>query len=104
MLWLVSAISLFVIMATCMLGVFTPSYIFNDNLFQRLGMTGMFFFSLPKFLMVVEQQSLQTNCLPALPQVLGHVGTALFCLGTMWHVIRRRRGIYRQVHMINTIL
>jgi hypothetical protein len=89
-MWIVSAVSLFIVIASCTLGVFLPQRIFADNLAQRVGMTGVVFFCLPRFLQIMDTHTLTAVCFPAEAQLMGHVGMALYCLGVGWKVFRHR--------------
>lgn len=95
-MWIVSVISLFIVMVCCTLGVFAPKRIYADNLLQRLGMTGIVFFCLPRFLQLLQMQTLTSVCMPAEAQVMGHVGMALYCIGTTTKVLLHhyRRGLW----------
>lgn len=90
-MWIISAVSLFIVIASCTLGVFLPDRIFADNLPQRIGLTGITFFCLPRFLQIVQSQALSGHCFPVEAQLMGHVGMALYCVGTCWKVFRHRR-------------
>lgn len=100
-MWLVSATCLIIVITCCTLGVFSRA--FADNMAQRLGMIGIVFFSLPRLLMILKAQEVSGVCMPVDAQVLGHVGMALYCLGTAGKVIRFRffkRGMldgFRQI-------
>jgi hypothetical protein len=89
-MWLISAVSLFIVITSCTLGVFLPDRIFADNLAQRIGMIGVALFSLPRFLLLLKTQTLTAVCIPLEAQLMGHVGMALYCLGTMWKIFRHR--------------
>jgi hypothetical protein len=89
-MWWVSAVSLFIIMISCAAGAFAPKEIFNDNPAQRIGMAGVFFFALPRFIQLMERQEFTANCMSASAQLAGHVGLALYCVGTAIKVMRHK--------------
>jgi len=81
--WL-SGASLLIVMAGCLAGVFLPARYYDDNLFQRVGMSGLFMFSLARFDQLVRLGELTGNCVPVSTQLCGHVGLAMLVLGTAW--------------------
>lgn len=93
-MYLISVISLSIVMGCCLCGIFSNS--FHDNLAQRLGMVGIFLFSLPRWIQLLQTQELTSVCMPADAQVLGHVGLALYCVGTTFKVLKHRPR--RRVH------
>lgn len=84
-MFVVSAVSLFIVMVACAWGVCAPRRIFDDNIPQRVGMAGVFFFALPRFIALLEN-GFTANCMPASAQLLGHVGMALYSIGTAYKV------------------
>lgn len=87
-MWIISATSLAIIMICCTAGVFAPKHVFADSALQRLGMIGVALFCLPRFLQLLHTQTLTSSCMPADAQLMGHVGLALYCVGTAFKVIR----------------
>lgn len=90
-MWIVSAVSLIVIVVSCTVGVFAPRALYDDNLLQRVGMSGMVFFCLPRLMMILDEQALSARCMPATAQLLGHVGVACYCVGVWIETLRNRR-------------
>jgi hypothetical protein len=84
--WIVSAVSLSITMGLCVAGVLTPKALYDANLFQRLGMAGMFAFSWPRLVQLFETHTITGNCMPVSAQVCGHVGIALYATGTAFKV------------------
>lgn len=88
-MWVVSAVSLAVVMLLCVLGVFLPRRCYHGNLAQCLGMIGVFMFSWPKFASLVVHQHITSVVMPVSAQIAGHVGLALYALGTAYVEWRR---------------
>lgn len=83
-------------MVLCAVGIFAPARIYDDSLLQRLGMSGMFFFCFGRFRQLIEVGSMTGNCLPISVQLVGHVGLAIFAIGTAWraaHDYRKRASL-----------
>lgn len=96
-MWLVSALCLTVTMTLCVVGIFGPKAWYDDNLLQRLGMTGIFGICWPRLSQLLELQQLTNNCMPASAQLAGHIGFALFAVGLAWkarqdYVAKRASG------------
>ncbi len=89
-MWLVSAISLSVTMLLCVVGVFIPRTYYDDNLAQRLGMVGVFLFCWPRLVQLLERQEITGYVMPVTAQVFGHVGLALFAVGTAYKAWKHR--------------
>lgn len=89
-MWVVSVVSLAVTMILCLVGVFIPPRFYDDNLAQRIGMAGVFTVCWPRFWHLIDNQGFVGNCLPVAAQVLGHVGLALFALGTAYKAWKYR--------------
>jgi hypothetical protein len=89
-MWVVSAVSLTIVMVFCVIGVFIPKAYYDDNLAQRIGMAGVFMFSWPRLSMLLERQEITSVVMPVSAQVLGHVGLALFALGTAYKAWKHR--------------
>lgn len=92
-MWLVSAVSLAVVMFLCVCGVFAPKAYYDDNLAQRLGMSGVFMFSWPRLMQLIELRDITANTMPVSAQIAGHVGLALFAVGTAYKAYLRRPRI-----------
>jgi hypothetical protein len=90
MLWLVSAVSLSITMALCVVGVFIPKTYYDDNLLQRIGMTGVFAFCWPRLMQILDRFELTSATMPVSAQVFGHVGLMLFAVGTAYKVWKHR--------------
>lgn len=94
-MWIVSAVSLSLVMALCLVGVFIPKRFYDDNLAQCIGMAGVFMFCWPRLMQLLERQELTSIAMPALAQTAGHVGLALYAVGTAykaWQHRPRHRG------------
>src|SRR5574341_765172 len=89
-MWAISAVSLVIVMAGCLAGIFAPKHIYNDNLAQRIGMAGVFCFCWPRLAQIIDQQALSAQVVPAAAQLAGHVGMACFVLGTAFKAWRHR--------------
>lgn len=89
----ISGTSLMTTMVLCLVGIFTPARVYDDTFLQRLGMSGTFLFCFGRFRQLVEFGAMTGNCLPVSVQLVGHVGLALFAMGTAWRAVRdyRRR-------------
>ena len=83
-MWIVSAVSLGVTMLLCVVGILVPKAYYDDNLAQRLGMAGMFIFCWPRLVQLLETREITSLVMPVTAQVLGHVGLALFAIGTAY--------------------
>jgi len=77
-------------MLLCVVGVFVPKAYYNDNLAQRIGMAGVFMFCWPRLVQLFEHQMIRNNCMPVEAQVAGHVGLALFAIGTAYKAWKHR--------------
>lgn len=88
--WLVSAVSLTLVMTLCVVGVFIPKKYFDDNLAQCVGMAGVFMFSWPRLSQLIEMRDITANTMPVSAQLAGHVGLALYALGTAYKAWRHR--------------
>lgn len=84
MLWWISAVSLSIVMSGCLVGTFAPTHVYNDNLAQRLGMFGVFMFCFQRFVLLMEHMELTSRYMPASAQLAGHIGLALFTIGTAY--------------------
>lgn len=89
-MWIVSAVSLAIVMALCVVGVFIPKRIYDDNLAQCVGMAGVFMFSWPRLAHLLDHQEITSIVIPALAQTAGHVGLALYALGTAYKAWKHR--------------
>lgn len=89
-MWIISAVSLTIVMALCVVGVFTPKRVFDDNLAQCIGMAGVFMFCYPRLVQILELRELTSLVVPALAQTAGHVGLALYALGTAYKAYKHR--------------
>lgn len=89
-MWLVSAISLSIVMALCVVGVFIPKKYYDDNLAQCIGMAGVFMFSWPRLMQLIEVRDITANTMPVSAQLAGHAGLALYAIGTAYKAWRHR--------------
>lgn len=89
-MWLISAVSLTIVMALCLIGVFIPKKYFDDNLAQCVGMAGMFMFCWPRLAQLLERQEITANTMPVFAQLVGHTGLALYAMGTAYKAWRHR--------------
>ena len=90
----VSGISLVIIMLGCFAGIFLPPKYYDDNLLQRLGMSGLFVLCLARLDQLVKAGELTGNCVPVSVQLCGHVGMALITVGTAWKAYRTYQAEY----------
>jgi hypothetical protein len=84
----ISGISLLIIMSGCLAGIFLPAKYYDDNLLQRLGMSGLFVLCLTRFEQLIKAGELTGGCVPVSAQLCGHVGMALITVGTAWKAYR----------------
>lgn len=89
-MWIISAVSLAIVMALCVVGVFIPKRIYDDNLAQCIGMAGVFMFSWPRLAQLLEHRELTSIAMPAMAQTAGHVGLALYAMGTAYKAWKHR--------------
>lgn len=89
-MWIISAVSLTIVMVLCVVGVFIPKRIYDDNLAQCIGMAGVFMFSWPRLAQLLERQEITSFVMPVLAQTAGHVGLALYALGTAYKAWKHR--------------
>lgn len=89
-MWLISAASLSIVMALCVIGVFIPRKFFDDNLGQCIGMAGVFMFCWPRLMQLIEHRELTSIAMPAEAQMAGHVGLALYAIGTAYKAWKHR--------------
>lgn len=89
-MWLISAVSLTIVMVLCFVGVFIPKKYFDDNLAQCVGMAGMFMFCWPRLAQLLERQEITANTMPVFAQLVGHTGLALYAMGTAYKAWRHR--------------
>lgn len=80
-MYLLSFVSLCVAMFWCVVGIFSPKAVFDDNLAERLGMVGVFAFCLARFVRLYEAGEMTSHLIPATVQVIGHAGLALYFTG-----------------------
>jgi hypothetical protein len=91
-MWIISAASLGVTMLLCVLGVFIPKVYYDDNLAQRIGMAGVFIFCWPRLVQLLEAREITGLVVPVPAQLAGHVGLAMFAVGTAYKVWKHRPG------------
>lgn len=89
-MWIISAVSLFITMTLCVIGVFVSKKYYDDNLFQRIGMAGVFIFCMPRFIQLMSKQEITTVVMPLTAQLFGHVGLMLFAVGTAYKAWKHR--------------
>lgn len=101
MLYYISAVSLMVVMLGCFAGIFLSARYYNDNLLQRIGMSGLFVICLSRFEQLVELGEMTGRCVPISAQLCGHVGMALFTIGTAWKAFVDYNSTYANRTMQN---
>lgn len=77
MIQVLSACSLMIVMACCLLAVFSPLY--RDNWFQFWGLVGILFWSSARLASVID--GYEVTGLP----LLGHISLASFAIGEAYH-------------------
>lgn len=96
----ISAVSLITIMAGCFAGIFLPAKYYDDNLLQRLGMSGLFMLCLGRLEQLIQAGQMTGNCVPVSIQLCGHVGLAMITVGTAWKAYRS----YQREHFLASTL
>lgn len=89
-MWLISAVSLAIVMVLCAVGIFIPKKYFDDNLAQRVGMAGIFIICWPRLDQLIDRQEITGNCMPVTAQFAGHLGFALFAVGVAYKAWKHR--------------
>lgn len=95
-LWVVSAISLTIVMVLCFAGAFCPEKYFNDNLLQRVGMFGIAVGCGPRLALIVERRGFDGSGFQPEFQMAVHVGLAAFAVGTAIKVWQHRPSNQRK--------
>lgn len=88
-MWIVSAISLGLLLLACLVAPFVQSY--RDNLLQRISFALIFIGTFARWLGIIDTRSIE----PVWPiiaeaSVVGNIGFALFAVGTAYKVWRHR--------------
>lgn len=81
-MWIISFACLVFVAFMCVVGTLSRTY--DDNLFQRLGMALFCFGALARANEVMHAQAVPAELL------LGHIGLAVFAMGTTFKVVIRR--------------
>jgi hypothetical protein len=89
-MWIISAVSLTLVMGLCVIGAFAPRQYYAANLAQCIGMAGVFMFSWPRLALLIEHREITSIAMPVFAQVVGHTGLALYAVGTAYKAWRHR--------------
>jgi Na+-translocating ferredoxin:NAD+ oxidoreductase RNF subunit RnfB len=92
-MWIIAALSLTLVIALCVIGVFSPW--FHDNLMQRVGMVAMVFGIMPRLSSILSTQQLDATLPQMEAAVCAYAGMALYACGTAysaWTNIKHNGG------------